>query len=91
MQWCVQLATTPHRKPMPIAAGLSSTSLTIVPFVYAKHAGRKFAMTSLKTALSWLLRNYELEFTAGKMPADDYTTMVVAPTAPVEITYKRRK
>jgi len=64
-----------------------------IPFGGGRHqcSGRKFAMTSLKTALAWILRNYELEFPAGAMPKDDYTTMVVAPSAPVTIKYKRRQ
>eukprot|EP00911_Craspedida_sp_UC1_P001632 UC1_evm1s1237 len=56
-----------------------------VPFGGGKHqcSGRKFATVSLKIAISWLLRNFELEFSGKDMPADDYTTMVVAPQAPV--------
>jgi hypothetical protein len=47
-------------------------------------------MLSLKTALAWVMRNYDLEFPAGKIPDDDYTTMVVAPQAPVMVKYKRK-
>jgi hypothetical protein len=43
----------------------------------------------LQTALSWLMRNYELEFSGTTLPKEDYTTMVVAPQAPVLVKYKR--
>jgi len=39
-------------------------------------------------AIAWLLRNYQLDF-SKPMPADDYTTMVVAPQAPVLVKYQR--
>ena len=43
-------------------------------------------------ALTWLLRNYELEFVSERMPKEDYTTMVVAPTSKeCRVRYKRRK
>ena len=52
-----------------------------VPFGGGRHicTGRKFALTSIKTAVSWMLRNYEFE-TPEKLPLPDYTTMVVAPS-----------
>lgn len=57
--------------------------------------GRKFATNSLKVALSWILRNYELEFVgkgASELPKEDYTTMVVAPTnSHTRVKYKRRR
>lgn len=67
-----------------------------IPFGGGMHqcGGRKFAWNSLKVSLSWLLRNYELEFVgagATSLPKEDYTTMVVAPTnAHCRIKYKRR-
>jgi sterol 14-demethylase len=63
-----------------------------IPFGGGRHqcSGRKFALVSLKTALSWLLRNYKLEFSKSEIPKDDYTTMVVAPSAPVLFKYSRR-
>eukprot|EP00040_Diaphanoeca_grandis_P030623 m.181415 g.181415 ORF g.181415 m.181415 type:complete len:478 (-) comp32063_c0_seq1:165-1598(-) len=63
-----------------------------IPFGGGKHqcSGRKFAQVSLKTALAWLLRNYELDFQATELPKEDYTTMVVAPKAPVTVKYKRK-
>lgn len=63
-----------------------------IPFGGGKHqcSGRKFATVSLKVAIAWLLRNYELEY-EHPMPADDYTTMVVAPQAPVLVKYRRVK
>lgn len=41
-----------------------------------------------QVAIAWLLRNYQLDF-SKPMPADDYTTMVVAPQAPVLVKYQR--
>lgn len=57
--------------------------------------GRKFAWNAIKASLSWLLRNYDMEFVgagATEMPREDYTTMVVAPTAAhVQVRYRRRR
>lgn len=51
-----------------------------IPFGGGRHqcTGKKFAITSIKTAVSWLIRNYQMELT-GPVPQSDYTTMVVAP------------
>uniref|UniRef100_A0A7S1ZJQ1 Cytochrome P450 n=1 Tax=Trieres chinensis TaxID=1514140 RepID=A0A7S1ZJQ1_TRICV len=68
-----------------------------IPFGGGMHqcGGRKFAWNSLKVSLSWLLRNYELEFVgkgAEELPKEDYTTMVVAPTSShTRVRYRRRK
>jgi hypothetical protein len=35
------------------------------------------------------MRNYEMEFVIDKIPKEEYTTMVVAPAAPVTVRYKR--
>jgi sterol 14-demethylase len=68
-----------------------------IPFGGGMHqcGGRKFAWNSLKVSLTWLLRNYELEFVgkgAEELPKEDYTTMVVAPTSShTRVKYRRRK
>lgn len=68
-----------------------------IPFGGGMHqcGGRKFAWNSLKASLSWLIRNYELEFVgkgANELPREDYTTMVVAPTSShCRVKYRRRK
>ena len=68
-----------------------------IPFGGGMHqcGGRKFAWNSLKVSLTWLLRNYELEFVgagAESPPDEDYTTMVVAPTNKhCVVKYKRRR
>lgn len=51
-----------------------------VPYGGGRHqcTGKKFAITSLKTATSWLLRNFRFSVDRP-LPAGDYTTMVVAP------------
>jgi sterol 14-demethylase len=68
-----------------------------IPFGGGMHqcGGRKFAWNSLKVSLSWLLRNYEVEFVgkgAQELPEEDYTTMVVAPSSShCRVKYRRRK
>ena len=68
-----------------------------IPFGGGMHqcGGRKFAWNSLKASLSWLLRNYELEFVgkgSDELPKEDYTTMVVAPSnSHCRVKYRRRK
>ncbi|KAL3940274.1 MAG: hypothetical protein SGBAC_005168 [Bacillariaceae sp.] len=68
-----------------------------IPFGGGMHqcGGRKFAWNSLKVSLSWLLRNYEIEFVgkgSEELPKEDYTTMVVAPTSShTRVRYRRRK
>jgi sterol 14-demethylase len=52
-----------------------------IPFGGGMHqcGGRKFAWNSLKVSLSWMLRNYEVEFVdkgANELPNEDFTTMV---------------
>ncbi|KAG7373396.1 cytochrome P450 [Nitzschia inconspicua] len=67
-----------------------------IPFGGGMHAcgGRRFAWNSLKVSLTWLLRNYEIEFVgagATTIPKEDYTTMVVSPTSKhCRIKYRRR-
>lgn len=67
-----------------------------IPFGGGMHqcGGRKFAWNSLKVSLSWVLRNYDLEFIgpgATSIPKEDYTTMVVSPTsAHCRVRYTRR-
>ena len=68
-----------------------------IPFGGGMHqcGGRKFAWNSLKASLSWVLRNYELEFVgkgSTELPKEDFTTMVVAPTSShTRVKYRRRK
>lgn len=68
-----------------------------IPFGGGMHqcGGRKFAWNSLKVSLTWLLRNYEIEFVGkgeAELPKEDYTTMVVAPTSShVRVKYRRRR
>ena len=72
-------------------ASCGSSRLPFLNALTLVHVGRKFAYVSLKTALSWLMRNYEMEFVGGAIPKEDFTTMVVAPVAPVTVRYKRIK
>ena len=66
-----------------------------VPFGGGRHVctGRKFAVTAIKIALSWLLRNFAFDAVAT-LPLPDYTTMVVAPDhsrGRCNVTYRRVK
>lgn len=68
-----------------------------IPFGGGMHqcGGRKFAWHSLKATLTWLLRNYEIEFVgkgADSLPNEDFTTMVVSPTTShCRVKYRRRR
>ena len=52
--------------------------------------GEMFAYLQIKTIWSVLLRNFELEL-VGDLPKPDYSAMVVGPTHPCTIKYKRRQ
>ena len=69
-------------------------SHAFIPFGGGKHicTGRKFALTSIKTAVSWILRHYEFP-DKPVMPLPDYTTMVVAPQhtkGQCKVRYRKR-
>ncbi|KAM3572425.1 hypothetical protein VYU27_005554 [Nannochloropsis oceanica] len=65
------------------------------PFGGGLHAclGQQFAFVQLKTVLSLVLSKYELTLATpdGEVPPPNYHAMVVGPTAPCTVTYKRRK
>jgi len=52
--------------------------------------GQQFAFVQVKTILSVLMREYEIEMVADKMPDMDYTAMVVGPKGDCRVRYKRR-
>lgn len=52
--------------------------------------GQQFAFVQVKTILSVLMREYEIEMIAEKMPDMDYTAMVVGPKGDCRVRYKRR-
>lgn len=52
--------------------------------------GERFAYLQVKTLLSVLFRNFDLEL-AVDFPKPDYTAMVVPPTSPVTVRYRRKK
>jgi len=52
--------------------------------------GENFAITQIKTVWTVILRTYELEMGEGGMPVPDYQNMVVGPTQPAFIKYKKR-
>lgn len=53
--------------------------------------GQNFAFLQVKTILSVLFREYEIEMIPDKMPEIDYEAMVVGPKGDCRIRYKRRK
>lgn len=65
------------------------------PFGGGLHAclGQQFAFVQLKTVLSVLFSTFELELATpgGVFPPINYHAMVVGPTAPCTVKYRRRK
>lgn len=53
--------------------------------------GQNFAFMQVKTILSVLFREYDIEMVADKMPEIDYEAMVVGPKGNCRIRYKKRK
>lgn len=52
--------------------------------------GQNFAFMQVKTILSVLFREYDIEMIAEKMPEIDYKAMVVGPKGDCRIRYKKR-
>ncbi len=52
--------------------------------------GQNFAFMQVKTILSILFREYDIEMIADKMPEIDYKAMVVGPKGDCRIRYKKR-
>ena len=52
--------------------------------------GQTFGLLQVKTIVSVLFRNYELEALSSELPDPDYTAMVVGPKNRCEVRYKRR-
>jgi sterol 14-demethylase len=52
--------------------------------------GQQFAFVQVKTILSVLMREYEIEMIADKLPDMDYTAMVVGPKGDCRVRYKKR-
>lgn len=52
--------------------------------------GQNFAFVQVKTILSVLFREYDLEMVADQMPDIDYKQMVVGPKGDCRVRYKRR-
>jgi sterol 14alpha-demethylase len=68
-----------------------------VPFAYlgfgaGRHAciGQQFGILQVKTIMSVLLRNYEIEPMETTFPEADYTAMVVGPKNHLMVRYKKR-
>lgn len=53
--------------------------------------GQNFAFVQVKTILSVLFREYEMEMIADKVPDIDYEAMVVGPKGDCRIRYKKRQ
>ncbi|KAL0488986.1 sterol 14-alpha-demethylase [Acrasis kona] len=54
-----------------------------------KCIGENFAILQVKSIISKLLRTYDMKL-LGKLPTIDYTSLVVGPTTPCVIEYKKR-
>ncbi len=52
--------------------------------------GQNFAFMQVKTILSILFREYDIEMVADKMPEIDYKAMVVGPKGDCRVRYKKR-
>jgi len=52
--------------------------------------GQNFAFVQVKTILSVLFREFEIEMIADKIPDIDYEAMVVGPKGDCKIRYKKR-
>jgi sterol 14-demethylase len=53
--------------------------------------GQNFAFVQVKTILSVLFREFEMEMIADKVPDIDYEAMVVGPKGDCRIRYKKRQ
>jgi len=51
--------------------------------------GQQFALVQLRTIWAILLRNFDFE-AVGPLPLPDYTAMVVGPTHPAKLRFKRK-
>eukprot|EP00753_Platysulcus_tardus_P018246 PLAT6794.1.p2 GENE.PLAT6794.1~~PLAT6794.1.p2 ORF type:complete len:498 (+),score=258.47 PLAT6794.1:48-1496(+) len=84
----------PDRYLPPRSEG--SKPLGYVGFGGGNHGcmGEQFAYIQVKTILSVLLRNFDVQLKHGRLPKPDYTAMVVPPSTKDEgcyITFRRRK
>lgn len=52
--------------------------------------GQQFGLLQVKTIMSILLRNYDIEPVDAELPEDDYTAMVVGPKNHCRVRYARR-
>lgn len=69
-----------------------------IPFAYlgfggGMHScmGQTFAFVQVKTILSILFREYEMELLGDKFPEQDFEAMVVGPKGDCRVRYKRRR
>ena len=52
--------------------------------------GERFAMLQVKTIVSTMLRNFDLELVNKTVPEPDYTAMVVPPQGPNLVRFTRK-
>ncbi|KAH9815292.1 cytochrome P450 [Melampsora americana] len=69
----------------------SGTNSPFLPFGAGRHRciGEQFAYLQLATVVTTILRKCDLRLT-GEFPKPDYTTMLVCPRKPREVTFTRR-
>ena len=52
--------------------------------------GNAFAFVQVKTILSVLFRNYDIEVVAGKLPDCDYEAVVIGPKGDCRVNYTKK-
>ncbi|RKP04381.1 cytochrome P450, partial [Thamnocephalis sphaerospora] len=64
-----------------------------LPFGAGRHRciGESFAYVQIKTILATLLRTFEISEGPKGFPDMDFTSLIVMPTKPAQIRYRRRQ
>lgn len=90
-----QIATDAESNKQDFGWGVVSTgaSSPYIPFGAGRHRciGEQFAHVQLGTILATLVRECTWSLPTGKVPDQDYTTMIVMPKAPRNVVFKRRQ
>lgn len=89
-----QLAKDADGEKQDFGWGVISTgaSSPYIPFGAGRHRciGEQFAHVQLGTILATLIREVTWSLPAGKVPGQDYTTMIVMPKNPRSVVFKSR-
>ncbi|CAM9456541.1 unnamed protein product [Chrysoparadoxa australica] len=88
-----EVFTNPNKfDPDRFARGEAKKPYSYLGFGGGMHQcmGQQFGFTQVKTILSILFREYEIEIVDGVVPEPDYTAMVVGPKGPIKARYRKR-